>query len=140
MDDMKKCFKCKKIKSLDKFYKHKGMDDGHLGKCKSCTKIDVYKRYNDPRFYLRIKEYEKQRFKDPQRKKKLIEYQRKRRLRNSGKYKARTLVGNKIRSGQLIRNPCEICGKKKTEAHHLDYRKPLLIRWLCFKHHREIHL
>lgn len=38
---MKKCFKCGAEKELTEFYKHKGMTDGRLGKCKACTKSDV---------------------------------------------------------------------------------------------------
>ena len=34
------CFKCNIEKSIDEFYKHKKMADGHLGKCKNCTKTD----------------------------------------------------------------------------------------------------
>lgn len=37
---MKNCFKCNIAKPLDKFYKHKGMQDGHLNKCIECTKKD----------------------------------------------------------------------------------------------------
>lgn len=41
---MKRCFKCFEEKKVDEFYKHKMMGDGHLGKCKECTKKDVKER------------------------------------------------------------------------------------------------
>jgi hypothetical protein len=37
----KQCFKCGEIKPLTEYYKHPKMADGHLGKCKSCTKNDT---------------------------------------------------------------------------------------------------
>lgn len=133
---MKKCFKCSKIKPLVKFYIHPRMKDGHLNKCISCAKKDVSNRYFNPEFRGRIVAYEKARFKDPERKKKLMEYQRKRRLKFKGKFKARSAVGNAIASGKITRLPCEVCGEK-AQAHHSDYRKKLSVKWLCFKHHRE---
>ncbi len=38
---MKKCFKCSKEKKLSEYYKHSRMEDGHLGKCKECTRKDT---------------------------------------------------------------------------------------------------
>lgn len=134
---MKRCFKCGVEKDINEFYKHPAMDDGHLGKCKECTKIDVKTRY-----YKRIdfiKKYESNRCRTPKRKAKALEYQKTKRQKNPDKYKSHSLVTNAIRDGRLKKMPCEICGSTESEAHHDDYSKPLDVRWLCFKHHRKHH-
>jgi hypothetical protein len=38
---------------------------------------------------------------------------------------------------------CFIClrvlgSDPKAQAHHADYSQPWAVRWLCFKHHREL--
>lgn len=135
---MKTCFKCHTEKPITEFYKHPRMGDGHLGKCKTCTKKDVQERYDSPSGRTKIFAYEKARFKTPHRKEKLKSYVKKRRANNPVKCKAWAAVARALKNGNLIRLPCRICGDPKSQGHHHDYSKPLDVDWLCFKHHREI--
>jgi len=61
---------------------------------------------------------------------------------------ARQVTAYAIKKGWLLRRACEVCGKEHSpadgpegyvDAHHDDYAKPLDVRWLCQKHHREHH-
>lgn len=133
----KQCFKCGAEKELGSFYKHPEMTDGHVNKCKTCNKNDVQKNYRkNIEHYV---EYERKRFKDPKRKEKIKIYATKRRKSFPGKSRARQKLNNSIRAGKIVRHPCEVCGDEKSQGHHTDYRKPLEVTWLCFKHHREAH-
>jgi len=52
---------------------------------------------------------------------------------------ARRATRSAIERGDLVRQPCEVCGKTRVDAHHDDYSKPLEVRWLCRTHHVEHH-
>lgn len=136
---MKRCFKCQKLKPLSAFYRHPEMTDGHLGKCKICTKADVKQRYYDPESRPRIIAYERERSQRPERKKLVLIYQRRRRALSPGKARARDAIAQGLRAGRIKREPCQVCGSPHSQAHHVDYRRPLKVIWLCFKHHREAH-
>ncbi|OWK20627.1 hypothetical protein AJ88_27620 [Mesorhizobium amorphae CCBAU 01583] len=41
-----------------------------------------------------------------------------------------------IRRGIIERQPCEVCGDPKTDAHHPEWKTPLFCQWLCRKHHK----
>lgn len=113
------------------------MGDGHLGKCKECTKKDVRENYR--KRVDQYKKYERERYQTPERQAYMIEQQRKRRANNPDKAKAWAAVKNAVRDGRLVRLPCDVCGSQKVQAHHADYSKPLDVRWLCFVHHRMEH-
>jgi hypothetical protein len=59
------------------------------------------------------------------------------------KYAARVAVGNAVYMGRL-RKPkyCEMGGVKCVgvlQGHHADYSKKLEVRWLCARHHSQVH-
>lgn len=128
----KTCFRCSRALPLSEFYAHSQMADGHLNKCKGCTRTDMrrHRRANGDRMRAR----DRSRSREPQR----VALRRAERRRNRNKQRARQAVARAIKRGDLVRNQCEVCGNPKSEAHHNDYTKPLDVRWLCFFHHRLI--
>lgn len=149
---MKKCFKCKKSKDLSCFYKHSGMFDGYLGKCKECTKKDsishreskkeYYKSYDRYRALLPHRIMARQVYQNSHEamKKRLIGI-KKWQSNNPEKRKAQIALNNAIRDEKIFKNPCELCGSiKKIHGHHDDYSKPLKVNWLCARHHLSVHL
>lgn len=120
----KQCFRCGEEKPLDAFYKHPMMADGRLNKCKPCTRKDVRENRRERVDYYR--EYDRQRgF----------------RVYDEKKRKARADLWKLIKAGEIRQSSrCEGCGQQgKTEGHHIDYARPLLVEWLCKKCHSARH-
>lgn len=162
---MKVCFKCNQEKDLSEFYKHKQMADGHLNKCKECTKMDVSKNYKEN--IDQYKEYEKSRANLPHRIDARNAYANSPQGRESGNRGSRNwslrnpekrklslkkwIENNKekrdahnavllaLYHGTLKKQPCESCGEISAQAHHDDYSKPLDVRWLCSSCHAAHH-
>jgi hypothetical protein len=137
---MKTCFKCQKEKPICEFYPHKKMADGHLNKCKDCTKLDEKNRFiekmKDPEWA--IKERKRQREKEEKRRVLgLVKSFTRGPIR---RYKEPGMVANAVCSGKLVKLPCQVCGNQRAQGHHEDYSKPLDVVWLCTRHHADRHI
>lgn len=133
----KECFKCHTVKPLTEFYKHPNMGDGHLNKCKECTKNDANKHRSDN--LEKIREYDRERGKLAHRIALRTEVTRAWRAEDKRRQIAHNAVLNAIRTGKLERSPCVRCGENKSIAHHEDYDKPLEVMWLCQPCHKQRH-
>lgn len=119
---MKRCSTCKREKSITQFsvYFHKYQKRKYVRSyCIECKR--KYQR--------------KWKRKNPS---KNLQYSYKWIAKNRKKFLAHQRVQNAIRSGKLMRKNCEKC-ERSGHAHHDDYNKPLIVRWLCNKHHKQIH-
>ena len=151
---IKKCFKCGEEKHISEFYKHPRMADGHLNKCKVCTRKDVKTRAERPDMVEKIRE-EKRLWALTERGKKTMsayasglgrekcsEAKSRYEKRNPKKRKIHYMVNNAVRDGKLSKpDRCQKCGKTgcRIEAHHKDYDKPFEVDWLCRSCHAEWH-
>lgn len=134
----KQCFKCGETRPLSEFYRHAQMGDGHLNKCKDCTKKDVRAhRIDNPD---RVRAYDRQRAKLPHRVAQRQANYVQEWDNHPDRMKARNAVSNAVRNGRLAKRPCAFCGADEgLEAHHHDYSKPLDVTWLCRPCHRRFH-
>jgi hypothetical protein len=148
---MKTCFKCGQTKSLDEYYVHPRMADGRLNKCKECTKADVIEHcvsniervraYDRKRGYLAHRLEKRKQYSKTDAGRLIARRSREKyNLNYPNRIRANSAVNTAIRSGRLRKQPCEICGARKVEAHHADYSRPLDVRWLCRLHHSQVHV
>lgn len=146
----KTCFKCTRELPLSEFYTHPRMADGHLGKCKTCTRSDTETRRREKESDPQWVESELERHREKSRiareagtvkpinPEKKRETMRRHKAKFPEKDLARRLCKAAIKAGILVRQPCH-CGAE-AEAHHDDYSKPLTVTWLCPKHHGARHV
>lgn len=126
----RRCTYCQKVKSLTEFYPHY---DKYMGHCKACERSRLRNKY--------AKNIEAERERGRSKYKRLIGYFRERDSKVVGtpKYKARYLLRSAVESGKVKKLNCEVCDNPKTQGHHTDYSKPLVVKWLCRQHHSEVH-
>ena len=150
----KRCFKCGETKPLSDFYKHSGMADGYINKCKECNKKDVRENRALKKEYYQ--EYDKVRGMDKQsprmtnRQERIVSKGRssmtnpfKIKIDTDVAKKATTAVSNAVRDGRLDRsNVCFCCGSQHhVHGHHASYDEDmwLCVTWLCASCHSKLH-
>lgn len=120
----KTCFRCGRSLPITEFYAHPMMSDGHLNKCKECTKADSAAR----------------REQHPERD---LDTRLKACAKKPTSKNAHMAIDAAVRAGRIIKPKfCSGCGcpdtEHRIEAHHYDYSKPLDVIWLCTPCHSRI--
>lgn len=128
MEEGKVCFKCKIWKPINEFYPHPCMKDGHLNKCKECTKKYAREKYiihsSNEEWLEKERERSREKFK---------------RLGYSGKFKSPLHIGNistNSISRYVRRRGYDTTGK---EVHHWCYFKPHSVFLMTRKAHKRLH-
>ena len=144
---MKNCFKCQRLLPISEFYGHPRMADGHLNKCKDCTRKDVKENEQrlrkDPNWVIKERgrcRKKSQRRRAEGRQRVNAEAKKLAQTKYRHKYPEKAAARLKTARARLVKQPCAICGNSKVEAHHEDYSRPLDVTWLCSKHHAARHV
>lgn len=162
----KECKTCHQQKPLAEFHNRVCARDGKQVVCKKCacaatrawnTANKEYVKRQNRVWYLKNRDsvrarsarwYEANTLKARENRKKYHAEHRDKVLlahRNyAQKYKNRfvatSAVYMAIKTGKLVRGPCEACGATESvHGHHDDYSKPLDVNWLCEECHPSLH-
>lgn len=128
---MKVCFKCGIEKELSEYYKHPQMGDGHLNKCKDCTKKDTKERTiintSTPEGLEKERERHRDKYRRLNYKAKQKEWDKKRPWKSEQKYKNLSRKF-KIQTGY--------------ELHHWNYNNKYLedVVLMDIKSHKNLHV
>ncbi len=136
----KTCFKCEEYKPLSEFYTHPEMGDGHLNKCKECTRVDV--QINRAARVEYYRQQDAKRSQHPERKRGAAERSNTYRKENPDKVVAHRELWRALSRGDITRpQECSACGGEHPwiHGHHMDYSRPLDVVWVCPPCHSVIH-
>lgn len=122
--------------------------DGHFDDLRNRLKTGFFKgkkHSSDTKFKMRLAKLGRKRVFTPLHRKRLSEALKGIRRSFDGidpkiKKRARVLLNIAIAQGKIVKLACEVCGDNRSEAHHDNYYFPLLVRWLCKRHHWELEI
>lgn len=132
---MIKCNKCEVEKEDSEFYPRNRV-------CKECTKKRV-SEYQKTDKGVEVHRAANKRYSKTEKcreARKLAEEKYKQLPSTKKKQLAKWAVNRAVKIGAIERGLCEVCCSSTVHAHHDDYDKPLDVRWLCSKHHKQWHI
>lgn len=125
----KRCTKCGKTKPLKQFGLNRATKNGRHSWCCECNTA-----------YLRAwRERRKDNPSPSETPEAIAERNARWRAKHKLEKRAQKQVELAVAAGRLVPQACDECGAVKTEAHHKDYRHPLVVTWLCRSCHRRAH-
>jgi len=138
---MKVCSKCHEVKGEYGFYKDKRSKSGLKSQCKKChIKTAIATRNENNSRLLRRESAARTRANDIERFRKKDRLASRKRPKTI-KTEARAILNRAVGSGKIKKpKSCQHCSKPiKLTAHHRDYKKPLVVIWLCYLCHAAEH-
>ena len=127
---MKTCFKCGERKKISEFHKHPQMADGHLNKCKVCTRRDVDANRKKKIHYYRA--YDVLRAKRPDRNAATKAVTKEWRKADSRRTCPHNMVSRAIAAGHLVPRARVRCPPPTDAYAHDDrYDSPLVLMCQC---------
>ena len=134
----KVCFRCGKEKPLSQYYKHSQMSDGHLNKCKSCTKADSKKRHE--RIISTFEGLEKERARHREKYHRLG-YREKHKPSKESKLITMNKYREKYPEKYTAKNKSQKIKKEGFENHHWSYNEEHYkdVIFLTKEHHMFLH-
>ncbi len=133
------CSICKAWLPASDFYSDKRRWNNLKSQCKKChmkTVADTQDKNNHRRInrehMRRAKHINPEKFRI-----RGIVQSKKQRMKNKIKIRSRDILDKAVLRSKIIKpSNCSECGKiRKLTAHHDDYNKPLVVRWLCHECH-----
>jgi hypothetical protein len=149
------CRKCKNEKPLADYCPSAVRKGDYI--CHACERIRYFERKSaNIEHYRSQKKLQMRRLREsPDRQEKELQYSKKYRQthkeqlaqycstyrkNNKQRQSAYLKIYRQLRTGNIQKQPCFVCGSLNSHAHHEDYSKPLDVIWLCPKHHKRLHV